>query len=107
MNPSNCGRLTEALREFGIPTYQVRPEEFLAEDFVFFIGVPPWRIDLLTSVPGVAFDQAYRDRVRVSLGGKKVDCISRDWLIKAKLASGRHQDLADVEALRAAIDEAG
>jgi hypothetical protein len=91
-----------ALQEYGTPLQTVRPEEFLSEDFVFFFGIPPWRIDILTSIPGVDFELAYADRVSFALGHKQVDCISRQWLIRAKEASGRPQDLADLEALRQA-----
>lgn len=100
VGPENYMRFYEALRDYGAPVHFVRPEEFLQDDFVYFIGLPPWRIDLLTSVPGVDFEQAYAVRKRVELGGVTVDCISLDWLVRAKEASGRTQDLADLEILR-------
>ena len=74
-------------------------EEFLSQDFVFHFGSPPWRVDILTSIPGVDFDAAYETRVPLPLGRYTATCISREWLIKAKIASGRPQDLLDLESL--------
>jgi hypothetical protein len=88
-----------ALQRFGAPTHLVRPEDFLKEDFVFHFGAPPWRIDILTSVPGVDFETAYAERSVMPLGSIRASFISREWLIRAKRASGRYQDLADVEKL--------
>jgi len=95
----DVGRLFEALREYGAPVHLTSPEEFLTEDFVFYFGAPPWRIDILTAIPGVDFDAAYRDRAEVMLSGYSATCISREWLIRAKRASGRAQDLADIAML--------
>ncbi len=99
VEPTNFESLMSALREFGAPLHLVKPEDFLRKDFVFFFGSPPWRIDILTSIPGVDFRQAYSERVQVKLGGVIVSCISKKWLISAKKASGRFQDLADIDAL--------
>lgn len=92
-------RLYECLREFGAPVHLVSPDEFLADDFIFFFGSPPWRIDILTSIPGVDFEEAYRERVKVPLGEYVADCISKEFLIRSKRASGRAQDLLDLEGL--------
>lgn len=96
----NLGSLLDALREFGAPLHLIRQGEFLSDDFVFFFGEQPWRVDILTSIPGLDFEEAYRERVQFELGGRQITCISKPWLIRAKLASGRYQDLADVEVLR-------
>jgi hypothetical protein len=101
VSPPEHHALYAALTEFGAPVHLVRPEDFAQEDFVFHFGSPPWRIDILTSVPGVDFGEAYADRVMAPLGGISVSFISREWLIRAKRASGRHQDLADLEKLEA------
>ena len=100
--------LFECLRQFGAPMNIVSAEEFLQVDFVFHFGAPPWRIDILTSVPGVDFEAAYSARVKMPLGDYQADVISLDWLIEAKRASGRAQDLLDLtglEARRAKRDE--
>lgn len=96
--PDGHERLYNCLREFGAPTHLVRPDDFLAADFVFHFGAPPWRIDILTSIPCVDFDEAYRTRVKVPFADYSASCLSRDWLIKAKLASGRPQDILDALA---------
>lgn len=92
-------RLYKALKGFGAPVAIISPEELLQEDFIFHFGSPPWRIDILTSIPGVDFDMAYEERVKLPLGVYQADCISKAWLIVAKRASGRPQDLLDLESL--------
>ncbi len=102
VSPPDHEQLFDALTKFGAPTEILAANELLQEDFVFHFGVPPWRVDILTSVPGVDFEEAYADRVLVLLENFKASCISKDWLIKAKRASGRPQDLLDLEALEQA-----
>ncbi len=92
-------RLFECLKEFGVPIHLIHPEEFLGPDFVFHFGIPPWRIDILTTIPGVDFEQAYLDKVSMPLGDYLADCLSKDWLIQAKKSSGRPQDLMDIATL--------
>jgi len=104
VNAENIGRVMDALREFGAPMHFVRAEEFLRENFVFFFGSPPWRIEILTSIPGIDFQAAYADRITVTPGNSEATCISKEWLVKAKKASGRYQDLADLEALQSKPD---
>ena len=92
-------KLFDCLKEFGAPVGILSPEEFLQDDFVFHFGMPPWRIDILTSVPGVEFEHAYAERVQLQLGDYPASCISRGWLIQAKLASARPQDMLDLQKL--------
>jgi hypothetical protein len=98
-------RLYECLAQFGAPVSIIDPEELLQEDFIFHFGVPPWRIDILSSAPGVDFDQAYDDRIEIPFGDYQASCISKDWLIKSKRASGRPQDLIDLASLGAKFTE--
>ncbi|HWD40185.1 MAG TPA: DUF6036 family nucleotidyltransferase [Fimbriimonas sp.] len=100
VSPEDIDRLFSALRDFGAPLHMVSPADFLQEDFVLYLGSPPWRIDILTSAPGIDFAEAYKDKKQVLLGGVRVNCISKEWLIKSKQASGRNQDLADLDALQ-------
>jgi hypothetical protein len=93
-------KLYACLKEFGAPVAILEAEEFLQEDFIFHFGSPPWRIDILTSIPGVEFESAYADRVPLKLGEYSATCISKDWLIESKKASGRPQDLLDLESLQ-------
>jgi hypothetical protein len=99
VRPPGDLKLIEALRVFGAPVHLVKAEDFAKTDFVFHFGSPPWRIDILTSIPGIEFAEAFARRVSMPLGPATVNCISREDLIRAKKASGRHQDLADVEKL--------
>ena len=94
-------KLYQVLKEYGAPISILSSEEFLQEDFVFHFGVPPWRIDILTSIPGVDFEKAYLAKAKLPLGTYQADCISKDWLIIAKRASGRPQDLLDLKSLDA------
>ncbi len=104
VNPDSADRLFEALKQFGAPIQFMRPSDFLKPDFVFYFGSPPWRIDVLTSIPGVDFSSAYQDRITAELGGYRATFISKDWLIRAKVESGRPQDLVDVTVLRMSQD---
>lgn len=70
------------------------------EDGTFYqIGVPPLRVDILMGIPGLEFDPAWQQRVEVQFDDLIVPFISRSDLIKAKLASGRPQDLIAVDLL--------
>lgn len=99
VSPPDQHKLFDCLKEFGAPVHLVKAEEFLQDDFIFHFGVPPWRIDILTSIPGVDFADAYARRVKLPLGEYSADCISREDLIVSKRASGRPQDLLDLESL--------
>lgn len=61
------------------------------------MGVPPMRIEVLTDIDGVTFDECYRDRLEAEIDGEQVNLISRNHLLKNKRASARHKDLDDVE----------
>ena len=67
---------------------------------VFQIGVEPIRIDVLTAIDGIGFDEAWADRLMLKFADQGVCVLSKEHLIKNKLAAGRTQDLADVEALK-------
>ncbi len=68
------------------------------------IGVPPLRIDLLTTADGIEFEDAWNSRASLEIDGRVVGVIGRAELLRNKIASGRHQDLADVEALEAIVE---
>lgn len=98
-HPDNATRLLCALAEFGAPTEGLSDGEFSNPGMILQLGFPPVRIDILTSVDGVTFDEAWPRRIEASYGDQRVAVISRIHLIANKRASGRLQDLADVEAL--------
>ncbi|HVT11592.1 MAG TPA: hypothetical protein VHE55_04945 [Fimbriimonadaceae bacterium] len=99
VRPPDHLKLLQVLKEFGAPVHLVRAEDFISDNFIFYFGSPPWRVDILTSIPGLEFEEAFGRRERMRLGSARVNCISKQDLIAAKRASGRHQDLADVEKL--------
>jgi hypothetical protein len=103
----NSMAVYRALAAFGAPLNGLTPSAFRDEPAsVFQIGVPPKRIDILQSIDGITFDEAWKDRVDASIGDEvSTHVISRDHLIRNKLAAGRAQDLADVEAMREAANE--
>jgi hypothetical protein len=98
----NVERLWHALAEFGAPlaSLGVSRDDLLRADTVIQLGLPPNRIDLLTSITGVDdFTAAWDARVERELRGRRVQFLGRDALLRNKRASGRRKDLADVEAL--------
>lgn len=98
----NATRLWHALERFGAPRSRLTPETFTLPDVVYQIGLPPNRIDFLTSIDGVNFEEAWSERYVRDVGGLTVSMLSRRHLIANKRATGRPQDLADVARLEAA-----
>jgi hypothetical protein len=95
----NGVRLKAALAEFGFGQLGLSEEDFLSEGQVVQLGVAPNRIDILTSITGCKFDEVWRTRIAAELAGVSVNMIAREAYIKNKRASGRAQDLADLDAL--------
>jgi hypothetical protein len=98
-NPVNADRVVAALKEFGFDLAELSPKLFLKEWQVIRLGVPPLRVEIATTISGVDFDECYAQRVEDELDGVKVNLISLRHLKLNKKASGRHQDLADLENL--------
>ena len=97
----NTKRLESALAAFGLASLGLKAADFADSYRVIQLGVPPNRIDLLTSITGVPFDEAWADRVEADMEGTRVRFISRQALIRNKRLTGRAQDKADLEALGA------
>jgi hypothetical protein len=97
--PDNARKVTQVLSDFGFASLGLSPEDFLTPGQVIQLGLAPNRIDLLTSITGVEFEDAWRDRVAADLDGVPVLFIDRESLIKNKKATGRTRDRADIEAL--------
>jgi hypothetical protein len=95
-SPANADRARRALQRFGAPLAELTAEDLLRPQLVFQIGVAPRRIDILTSIDGVEFDDAWADRQSVAVEGLTLPVIGRAHLIQNKKAVGRPQDLADV-----------
>ncbi|XXX76543.1 nucleotidyltransferase [Sorangium sp. So ce134] len=101
----NAARVHAALCAFGAPVAALSLEELGSPGIVFQIGVEPVRVDILTSIDGVSFDDAWQARVPSRYDDQAIQVISREHLIANKLASGRLQDLADVERLGGPVPE--
>jgi hypothetical protein len=95
----NARRIWRALAKFGAPLSDLAENDLTSQGFVFQIGVSPSRIDILTSIDGVEFTDAWRDRLEVQIEGLPVPVIGRMHFIVNKKAVGRPQDLADVARL--------
>ncbi len=95
----NSRSLIAALNDFGFSDLSLTEQDFMAVDRVVQLGVPPMRIDLLTSIDGVDFDTASTGAINGQIGEIFVPFIGREALVKNKQASGRAKDLADLEAL--------
>lgn len=92
-----------ALAQFGAPLEGLRPEDFM-DGSTFQIGQPPARIDLLQRIDGISFDEAWENRIEGVIDGEaRVFVISKNDLIRNKLASGREQDILDVKRIRALV----
>jgi hypothetical protein len=98
--PANAKRVIDALRAFGAPLHDLTEQDLSTPGLIFQVGVEPIRIDVLTVIDGVSFDEAWTDRVSSRFSDQPVNVLSREHLIQNKLAAARPQDLADVERLR-------
>ena len=100
----NAERVCAALRDFGAPlrAHKVGPRELSTRGNVYQLGLPPRRIDILTEIDGVSFDQAWSGRVKVSASGLLIPFLGRKELVQNKLASGRAKDRVDVALLEEA-----
>ena len=99
MNPDNADRIVAVLKEFGFKVPELSPSMFLKEWQIIRLGVPPVRIEIATTISGIDFAECYTERVTDILDGVEVNLISLKHLKANKKASGRHQDLADLENL--------
>lgn len=93
---NNARRVHQALQRFGAPMDQIAVEDLSQPDVVFQLGVAPRRIDVLTSIDGVAFDDAWPRRVTVEVDGLPVPILSKQDFVANKRAVGRPKDLADI-----------
>jgi len=99
IEPNNADRLVAVLREFGFDVPKLETSLFLNEDKVIRMGLPPLRIEVLTTISGVNFDECYSGRIIDNIDGVEVNIISLKHLKINKKASGRYKDLDDLEHL--------
>ncbi len=96
---TNAKRLGRAIHEFGFEELAAQAAEFARPDRMATMGVPPLRIDIMTSITGVAFEQAWPKRLKARFGQYEIGFLGREELLANKRASGRPKDLADVALL--------
>lgn len=99
VSPQNAERVLRSLEAFGFSGLGLTTDDFIKLDSVVQLGYPPYRIDILTSIEGVEFDDAWSRRVVVAFDHLEVPFIGRDDLIANKRSAGRPQDIADVARL--------
>ncbi len=104
VSKENAELITDCLAEFGFASLGLTPQDFLIPDQVIQIGGEPHRIDLLTGITGVGWDEAWASRTAGDLDGLPVQYLGINCFIKNKLAAGRPQDIADVCRLREITD---
>ena len=99
---ANATRVMKSLARFGAPLHDLTVEDLSRPGTIFQIGIAPLRIDILTGIDAVEFDEAWRSRFAARFAGEAVSVLSVQHLIRNKRAVGRAQDLADVEWLERA-----
>lgn len=95
----NASRVLETLKEFGFGSADLTEEDFFTPDKVVQLGVPPVRVDFITSLTGVSWEEEAAAKTAGSYGDVPVFLIERDEFINNKRAIGRKKDLANIEAL--------
>ena len=100
ISEENAQKLITALTQFGFESLGLTSEDFQTPDQIIQLGYPPNRIDLITNPDGIDFQICYDSKIEVILNDVPVKFINLDNLKKNKLASGRLQDLADLEKLQ-------
>jgi len=98
----NAEAVFAALREFGAPLKDLTASDFTQEGYFYQMGNPPFRLDIMMSLPGVTFETAWASREQTQVEGLVIPFISKADLITTKEASARDQDLIDVKKLRRA-----
>lgn len=99
-NPKNANRVYECLAKYGAPLEGISVEDFIAPGVIFQIGVAPRRIDILTTIDAVSFQEAIEDAIIIQIEGLKIPILSKSKLIKNKESTGRVKDKIDAETLK-------
>jgi hypothetical protein len=95
----NADRLIKVFERFGFGDIGLTPADFLEEDFVVEIGREPRKIQVLTGIDGVQFEECRRNRIELQYQGRVLKVIGKEDLIRNKAASGRPKDLIDLAEL--------
>lgn len=99
LDKENAEQLIKVLNDFGFGSLDLKAKDFLNPDQIVQLGYPPNRIDIVTEINGVEFETCYSSKIEVSIEGTLINFIDLDNLKKNKRATGRYQDLADLEHL--------
>ncbi|MBN1930777.1 MAG: hypothetical protein JW786_04120 [Desulfobacterales bacterium] len=99
LSPENADNVIKALEEFGFGSLGLKSEDFLESDQIIQLGYPPNRIDILTTLKEIKFEDCYKARVEIDIQGIRINFIDIENLKQNKRATGRPQDLADAENL--------
>jgi hypothetical protein len=95
-DPENAHRVIRALSKFGAPATQLSSEDFTSTDLIVQFGVEPCRIDLLTGISGIEFEEAWQNRVSIEIDNLEIFIHSKKDLLTNKIATGRDKDQGDI-----------
>lgn len=101
ISEQNAEKMLHVVTDFGLGSLGFTLDDFLKEGYITQIGYPPLRIDILNSIDGVEFDEAYKNKQEIDLDGLTVVYIGLNDFIQNKTASGRARDLSDIKELKA------
>ena len=98
-NRQNADSLIKALNDFGFNLPNLKAEDFCEPDQIVQLGLPPVRIDILTSISGVSWDEAFPGMIREVFQETRIPFIGKEAYLKNKHSSGRPKDIADIDAM--------
>ena len=98
-SPENAHRLVQVLEEFGFGSLDIGSDDFLRPDRIVQLGIEPYRIDIINTISGVTFAEAWAERVTGEIDGLPTQFLSLRLFRRNKQAAGRPKDLADLDAL--------
>jgi hypothetical protein len=101
--PENAIRVWQALTAYKAPKRNLTVDDLATPEVIYQIGVPPHRIDILTSIDGVEFEEAWKSRMQKNLSGLDVNVLAPYLLLRNKLKTGRHKDLIDADWIQRKI----
>ncbi len=97
--PENARKILACVNDFGFTSFELKQDDFTKEGNIVQLGYPPIRIDLLTQIDGVTFDECYKNKTQFEIEGLLVNFIGYQDLLKNKKESGRLRDLDDIDNL--------
>jgi predicted nucleotidyltransferase len=103
ISKQNARNILKALNKFGAPIDNLSEQDLLQPGLIYIFGLPPARIDLLNKVSGSTFQTAWKNKVKSKIKNVIANFVGVETLIKLKKASGRPQDLADLEKLKKSL----